>query len=67
MIIGLPGKLILGDYFQENMTSYGESVFREDLFLYNSSLAEWAGRVERPPVRVRLGLLARRRRLQKPN
>ena len=43
--IGLPGKWILGGYFQENRTSrrpfllYSESVFREDLFLYNSSLA----------------------------
>ena len=36
--IGLPGKLILGDYFQENMISrrpFLESVFREDLSLYN--------------------------------
>ena len=36
--IGLPGKSILGDYFQENRTSRRESVFREDLSLYNWSL-----------------------------
>ena len=33
--MGLPGKSILGDYFQENRTSRRESVFREDLYLYN--------------------------------
>ena len=41
--IGLPGKSILRDCFQENRSSwkpisYWESVFGEDLFLYNSSL-----------------------------
>ena len=35
--IGLPGKLILRDYFQENVTSRRPFLllFREDLFLYN--------------------------------
>ena len=41
--ICLPGKSIFRDYIEENRTSidlfsYWELVFREDLFLYNSSL-----------------------------
>ena len=41
--IGLPGKLILGDYFQENGTSQRPFLllrisFPGDLFLYNWSL-----------------------------
>ena len=62
--IGLPGKSILRDYFQENKTSQRPFLllrisFPEDLFLYNSSLLSSVAVDVGPPALLAVGVSVR--------